>query len=319
MRKFPVPLIIAAVFLAAVVIYITYTVNTGMPPIWTSAANGTINLVTPQTYFIYGTEFNRVVDGKSLATVSQLGARVATIAVNNTAYIPWFIVSESKVSGSIGSPASGLDTLTFNLPMLLAMAYNESQLAGMYGTNTICVTINGSSVTLQVNPTGAPGYIALGFLAKTTSHGYPYGIEAEYYYIGKMTTPNGFTWYLYLIAPLAGAATGKISIGVYGCSLSTSSLYLGMPAVVTGMGVSGYLPYVTLYYNTGYVGYTNFNFQFAQVANVTASTTPVSVPAGAASTIYGPGVNPMVLGVALPMEAYAFPAQNGPVQITYSP
>jgi len=318
MRKIPIALIIAAVFLAAVVIYITYTVNTAAPPIWTSAANGTINLVTPQTYFIYGTEFNRVVDGKSLATVSQLGSRVATIAVNNTAYIPWIIVSESKVSGSIGSPASGTDTLTFNLPMILAMAYNESQLASMYGTNTICVMINGTQVTLQVNPTGAPGYIALGFLVKS-SRGYPYGIEAEYTYIGKMTTPSGFTWYLYLAAPVAGAATGKISISVYGCNTPTSGLNLGIPAVLTGMGASGYLPYVTLYYNTGYAGYTYFNFQFAQVANVTTSTTAVAMPAGAASTIYGPGINPMVLGVALPMEAYAFPANNGPVQITYSP
>ncbi|QIM61629.1 hypothetical protein [Thermoproteus spherical piliferous virus 1] len=315
MRKIPIPLIIAAVFLVAVAIYITYTVNTAAPPIWTSAANQTINLVTPQTYFIYGTEFNRVVDGKSLTTVSQLGSRLATIAVNNTAYIPWIIVSESKVSGSIGSPDIGVGSATINLPMLLAMAYNESQLASMYGTNTICVTINGTSVTLQVNPSGAPGYIALGYVFKN-SYNYLFGLEVEYYYVGKVVTANGFTWYMYLLAPMAGAATGKITLSTYACSYTTSS---AIPTEVTQVGVSGYLPYVTIYYNSGYSGYTNFNFQFTQVANVTTSTTPVSVPAGSGSTIYGPGTNPMVLGVALPMEAYAFPVNNGPVQITYSP
>jgi len=153
MRKIPIALIIAAVFLVAVAIYITYTVNTAAPPIWTSAANQTINLVTPQTYFIYGTEFNRVVDGKSLATVSQLGSRLAQIAVNNTADIPWIIVSESQVSGEL-TTRSGADygTITWDIPMVLAMGYNESQLASMYGTNTTCVTINGTPVTLQVNP-----------------------------------------------------------------------------------------------------------------------------------------------------------------------
>ena len=315
MRKIPIALIIAAVFLVAVAIYITYTVNTAAPPIWTSATNGTINLVTPQTYFIYGTEFNRVVDGKSLATVSQLGSRLATIAVNNTAYIPWIIVSESEVSGSIGSPDIGVGSATINLPMLLAMAYNESQLASMYGTNTICVTINGTPVTLQVNPSGAPGYIALGYVFKN-SYNYLFGLEVEYYYVGKVVTPNGFTWYMYLLAPMAGAATGKITLSTYACSYTTSS---AIPTEVTQVGVSGYLPYVTIYYNSGYSGYTNFNFQFTQVANVTASTTAVSVPAGSGSTIYGPGTNPMVLGVALPMEAYAFPVNNGPVQITYNP
>jgi len=315
MRKIPIALIIAAIFLTAVTIYISYSVNTGAPPIWTSATNGTINLVTPQTYFIYGTEFNRVVDGKSLATVSQLGSRLATIAVNNTAYIPWIIVSESKVSGSIGSPDIGVGSATINLPMVLAMAYNESMIASMYGTNTICVTINGTSVTLQVNPTGAPGYIALGYVFKN-SYNYLFGLEVEYYYVGKVVTPNGFTWYMYLAAPFANAATGKITLSTYACSYTTSS---AIPTEVTQVGVSGYLPYVTIYYNSGYSGYTNFNFQFTQVANVTSSTTPVSVPAGAASTIYGPGTNPMVLGVALPMEAYAFPVNNGPVQIAYSP
>jgi hypothetical protein len=311
MRKFPVPLIIAAVFLAAVVIYITYTVNTSAPPIWTSATNTTINLVTPQTYFIYGTEFNRVVDGKSLATVSQLGSRVATIAVNNTAYIPWFIVSESKFSGYVGSSAAGTyDNIVYSLPMLLAMAYNESQLAGMYGTNTICVTINGTSVTLAVNPTGAPGYIALGWVLTGTQYGKTYGLEVEYYYIGKVVTPNGFTWYLYLAAPVAGAATGKISLSSFGCGPTPS---VGGANEFTSISTSGYTPVITV---TGTVGWTQ---SFTQVANVTASTTAVSVPAGAASTIYGPGINPMVLGVALPMEAYAFPAQNGPVQITYNP
>jgi len=311
MRKIPIPLVLAAVFLAAVVIYITYTVNTNAPPIWTSAANGTINLVTPQTYFIYGTEFNRVVDGKSLATVSQLGSRVATIAVNNTSYIPWIIVSESKFSGYVGSSAAGTyDNIVYSLPMLLAMAYNESQLASMYGTNTICVTINGSSVTLAVNPTGAPGYIALGWVLRGTQYGKTYGLEVEYYYIGKVVTPNGFTWYLYLAAPIAGAPTGKISLSSFGCGPTPS---VGGANEFTSVTTSGYTPQIVV---TGTVGWTQ---SFTQVANVTASTTAVAVPAGSASTIYGPGINPMVLGVALPMEAYAFPANNGPVKIAYSP
>jgi hypothetical protein len=308
MRKIPIALIIAAIFLTAVTIYISYSVNTGAPPIWTSATNGTINLVTPQTYFIYGTEFNRVVDGKSLATVSQLGSRLATIAVNNTAYIPWIIVSESKVSGSIGSPDIGVGSATINLPMVLAMAYNESMIASMYGTNTICVTINGTSVTLQVNPSGAPGYIALGWKL-TTSYGNTAGIEVEYYYIGKVVTPNGFTWYMYLAAPVAGAATGKITLSNFGCGASTS-----LSGELTGWGTSGYSAQV---YISGSA--LSASFTFTQVANVTTSTTPVAVPAGSGSTIYGPGSSPMVLGVALPMEAYAFPAENGPVQIAYSP
>jgi len=309
MRKIPIALIIAAVFLVAVAIYITYTVNTAAPPIWTSAANQTINLVTPQTYFIYGTEFNRVVDGKSLATVSQLGSRLAQIAVNNTADIPWIIVSESQVSGEL-TTRSGADygTITWDIPMVLAMGYNESQLASMYGTNTTCVTINGTPVTLQVNPSGAPGYIALGWKL-STSYGDTAGIEVEYYYIGKVVTPNGFTWYMYLAAPVAGAATGKISISNFGCGVST---YLS--GELTGWGTSGYLAQVYISSSA-----LSASFTFTQVANVTSSTTPMSVPAGSGSTIYGPGSNPMVLGVALPMEAYAFPVENGPVQITYSP
>jgi len=309
MRKIPIALIIAAVFLVAVAIYITYTVNTAAPPIWTSAANQTINLVTPQTYFIYGTEFNRVVDGKSLATVSQLGSRLAQIAVNNTADIPWIIVSESQVSGEL-TTRSGADygTITWDIPMVLAMGYNESQLASMYGTNTTCVTINGTPVTLQVNPSGAPGYIALGWKL-STSYGDTAGIEVEYYYVGKVVTSNGFTWYMYLAAPVAGAATGKISISNFGCGVST---YLS--GELTGWGTSGYLAQVYISSSA-----LSASFTFTQVANVTSSTTPMSVPAGSGSTIYGPGSNPMVLGVALPMEAYAFPVENGPVQITYSP
>jgi len=309
MRKIPIALIIAAVFLVAVAIYITYTVNTAAPPIWTSAANQTINLVTPQTYFIYGTEFNRVVDGKSLATVSQLGSRLAQIAVNNTADIPWIIVSESQVSGELTTRSGGdYGTITWDIPMVLAMGYNESQLASMYGTNTTCVTINGTSVTLQVNPSGAPGYIALGWKL-STSYGDTAGIEVEYYYVGKVVTSNGFTWYMYLAAPMAGAATGMITISNFGCGAST---YLS--GELTGWSTSGYLAQVYISSST-----LSASFTFTQVANVTTSTEPVAVPAGAASTIYGPGSSPMVLGVALPMEAYAFPVNNGPVQITYSP
>jgi hypothetical protein len=43
----------------------------------------------------------------------------------------------------------------------------------------------------------------------------------------------------------------------------------------------------------------------------------VSVPAGAASTIYGP--DGMVIGIAMPLESYAFPVNNGPVMINYNP
>ena len=312
MRKIPIAIIIAAIFTAAVTVYITYTVNTGTPPVWTSATNGTINLVTAQTYFIYGTEYNRVADGISLATVSQLGSHLASIAVNNTADIPWIIVSESKFSGYVGSLAANTyDNIVYSVPMLLAMAYNESQISSMYGTNTICVTINGTSVTLQVNPSGAPGYIALGWLLKGTQYGVTYGLEVEYVYVGKVVTANGFTWYLYLAAPFANAATGKISISNFGCTGSTPSV--GGSNEFTSITTSGYTPQIVV---TGTVGWTQ---SFTQVANVTSSTTAVSVPAGSGSSIYGPGSNPMVLGVALPMEAYAFPVENGPVQITYSP
>jgi len=311
MRRIPIALMIAALFLTAVTIYVNYSVNTGAPPVWTSATNATINLVTPQTYFIYGTEFNRIVDGKSLATVSQLGSRVAAISVNNTADIPWFIVSESKFSGYVGSSAAGTyDNIVYSVPMVLAMAYNESQISSMYGTNTICVTINGTSVTLQVNPSGAPGYIALGWVLKGTQYGVTYGLEVEYYYIGKVTTASRFTWYLYLAAPMAGAATGKISLSSFGCGSTPS---VGGSNEFTSVTTSGYTPQIVV---TGTVGWTQ---SFTQVANVTASTTAASVPAGSGSTIYGPGTNPMVLGVALPMEAYAFPVKNGPVQIAYSP
>ncbi len=311
MRKIPIAIIIAAVFLTAVTVYITYTVNTGAPPVWSSASSGTINLVTPQTYFIYGTEYNRVVDGKSLATVTQLGSWLASVSVNNTAYIPWIIVSESKFSGYVGSSAAGTyDNIVYSVPMLLAMAYNESQISSMYGTNVTCVTINGTSVTLAVSPKAAPGYIALGWLLKGTQFGVTYGLEVEYSYIGKVTTSSGFTWYLYLAAPFANAPTGKITLSSFGCGPTPS---VGGSNEFTSVTTSGYTPQIVV---TGTVGWTQ---AFTQVANVTASTTAVAMPAGAGSTIYGPGTNPMVLGVALPMEAYAFPVKNGPVQIAYSP
>ena len=305
MRKFPVPLIIAAVFLAAVVIYINYTVNTSAPPIWTSATNTTINLVTPQTYFIYGSEFNRVVDGKSGNTVPILGSRLASIAVNNTANIPWIIVGESRISGGVTSGGSYYGAITWDIPMVLAMAYNESQLASKYGTGPICVVLNKTSVTLQVNPTTAPGYIALGWRF-TTSYGNPAAAEVEYYYIGKVVTPSGFTWYLYLVAPLAGAPTGKISLSSYGCGGSVS-----LSGELTGWGTSGYLAQVTI------TGTWSTSYTFTQVANVTASTTAVTMPAGSGTSIYGP--DGMTIGIALPLESYAFPVQNGPVQITYNP
>jgi len=311
MRKIPIPLLLAGVFLTAALANYLFTVNTNTPPIWTTASNNTMVVSSPQTYFIFGSEFNRVADGMTKATVTKLGARVATIAVNDTQNVPWVIVAESQISGIVyrqGGLVASEGSVTWNIPMVLAMAYNESQLASMYGTNPICVTINGTPVTLQVNPSGAPGYIAMGYLL-TTSYGNTAGIEVEYYYIGKVVTPNGFTWYMYLAAPVAGAATGKISISNFGCGVST---YLS--GELTGWGTSGYLAQVYISSSA-----LSASFTFTQVANVTSSTTPMSVPAGSGSTIYGPGSNPMVLGVALPMEAYAFPVENGPVQITYSP
>jgi len=312
MRKIPIPLVIAAVFLAAVGIYLAFVVNTSAPPIWTSATNTTLVFVTPQTYFIYGTEFNRVVDGKSGAVVSVLGSRVATIAINNTNGVPWFIVSESRISGTVYT-SSGISegAVTWDIPMLLAMAYNESQLASKYGTNPVCVTMNKSSVTLQVNPTGAPGYIALGWKLSSSS-GLAIGAEVEYSYIGKVVTPNGFTWYLYLAAPVAGAATGKIVLSNFGC-VATSSL--NDYGELTGWGTSGYLAQISM--SPIGTGAWRYPYTFVQVANVTASTTAVSVPAGAASTIYGP--DGMVIGIAMPLESYAFPVNNGPVMINYNP
>jgi len=309
MRKIPIPLVIAAVFLAAVAVYLTFTVNTSAPPIWTSTTNTTLTFVTPQTYFIYGTEFNKVVDGKSGAVVSVLGSRVATIAINDTNSVPWFIVGESRISGGVYTSGGVYDgAVTWDIPMLLAMAYNESQLASKYGTNPVCVSMNKSSVTLQVNPTGAPGYIALGWRLGT-SNGLAVGAEVEYYYIGKVITPNGFTWYLYLAAPVAGAATGKIIISTFcGGSITDGGEF-------TGWSTSGYLPVVSMSPTT--TGGWRYSYTFTQVANVTASTTPVSVPAGAASTIYGP--DGMVIGIAMPLESYAFPINNGPVKITYNP
>jgi len=310
MRKIPVPLIIAAAFIAAVAIYLTFVVNNSAPPVWTTASNGTQVFLSPQTYFIYGTEFNRVVDGKSGSTVN-LGSRVATIAINNTAAIPWFIVGESKYSGTISLTYT--DTYTFSMPMLLAMAYNETQIASKYGTSTICASINGTSVTLAVNATGVPGYIALGYYL-TGASGDSWGLRAEYVYIGKVIAPNGFTWYLYLAAPMANAATGKISISAVGCNHATNSLYFPLGTLYS-VSTSGYVTQITVVLATNTPTYVSFTG--TQVANVTASTSAVSVPAGAASTIYGP--DGMVIGVALPLESYAFPVKNGPVKITYSP
>ena len=311
MRKIPMPLLIAAVFLTAVAVYLTLTVNTSAPPVWTSATNGTISLVTPQTYFVYGSEFNRVVDGKSGATITQLGSRTASIAVSNTQSVLWFIVGESRISGGVYTSGGVYDgSVTWDIPMVLAMGYNESQLANMYGTNPICVTLNKTSVTLQVNPTGAPGYIAMGWRLSTSS-GLAVGGEVEYYYIGKVTTSSGFTWYVYLAAPVAGAATGKITLSNFGC---TSASTLADYGDLTGWGTSGYLAQITM--TPMGTGQWDTSYTFTQVANVTSSTTAVSVPAGAGSTIYGP--NGAVIGVALPLESYAFPAQNS-VQITYNP
>jgi len=309
-KKIPIPLLIAGIFLVVVAIYLTFIVNTSAPPVWTSASNTTLTFVTPQTYFIYGTEFNRIVDGKSLATVSVLGSRLASIAVSNTQSVPWFIVGESMFTGTISLTYS--DTYTFSLPMLLAMAYNESQIASKYGTNTICVTINGTSVTLVVNPTNAPGYIALGYYL-TGASGDSWGIEAEYYYIGKAVAPSGFTWYLYLAAPLAGAATGKISISNVGCTESSNNLYFPLGTLYS-ISTSGYLPQITVQLATDVPQYVTFSAK--QVANMTSSTTAAHAPAGDASTIYGPDGS--TVGIALPLESYAFPVQSS-VQVTYYP
>jgi len=311
MRKIPIPLLIAAVFLTAVAIYLTFTVNTSAPPVWTSTTNTTLTFVTPQTYFVYGSEFNRVVDGRGGTTVSILGSRAATIAVSNTQSVPWFIVGESQISGTVYT-SSGISegSVTWNIPMVLAMGYNESMIANMYGTNPICVTLNKTSVTLQVNPTGAPGYIALGWKLSSSS-GLAIGAEVEYSYIGKVTTASGFTWYLYLAAPVARAATGKITLSNFGC-VGTSSL--NDYGELTGWGTSGYLAQISM--SPIGSGAWKYSYTFTQVANVTSSTTAVSVPAGSASTIYGP--DGTVLGVALPLESYAFPVQ-GSVQITYNP
>jgi len=311
MRKIPIPLLIAAVFLTAVAIYLTFTVNNSAPPVWTSTTNTTLTFVTPQTYFVYGSEFNRVVDGKLGTTVSILGSRAASIAVSNTQSVPWFIVGESRISGTVYT-SSGISegSVTWDIPMVLAMGYNESMIASMYGTSPICVTVNKTSVTLQVNPTGAPGYIALGWKLSSSS-GLAIGAEVEYAYIGKVTTASGFTWYLYLAAPMAGAATGKIVLSNFGC-VGTSSL--NDYGELTGWGVSGYLAQISM--SPIGSGAWRYSYTFTQVANVTSSTTAVSVPAGAASTIYGP--DGTVLGVAMPLESYAFPVQ-GSVQITYNP
>jgi len=311
MRKIPIPLIIAAVFLTAVAIYLTFTVNTSAPPVWTTATNSTITLLTPQTYFVYGSEFNRVVDGKSAATITQLGSRLASIAVSNTQSVPWFIVGESRISGTAYTSGGVSDgAVTWDIPMVLAMGYNESMIANMYGTNPICVAINGTSVTLQVNPSGAPEYIAMGWRLDTNS-GIAIGGEVEYYYIGKVTTASGFTWYVYVAAPVVGAATGKITLSNFGC---TSASNLADYGDLTGWGTSGYLAQITM--TPMGSGQWDTSYTFTQVANVTASTTAVSVPAGSGSTIYGP--DGRVIGVALPLESYAFPVQNS-VQITYNP
>jgi hypothetical protein len=311
MRKIPLPLIIAAVFLVAVAIYLTFIVNTSAPPVWTSAANTTITLLTPQTYFVYGSEFNRVVDGKTAATITQLGSRTASIAVSNTQSVPWFIVGESQIFGTVyTSSGTSEGAVIWNIPMVLAMVYNESMIANMYGTSPICVTLNKTSVTLQVNPSGAPGYIALGWKF-TTSSGSQVAAEVEYYYIGKVAAPNGFTWYMYLAAPVAGAATGKITLSNFGCVGASS---LNDYGELTGWGTSGYLPQISM--SPIGSGAWKYSYTFVRVANVTTSTTAVSAPTGSGSTIYGP--DGTVLGVALPLESYAFPVRDS-VRITYNP
>jgi hypothetical protein len=225
--------------------------------------------------------------------------------------VPWFIVGESRISGGVYTSSGIYDgSVTWDIPMVLAMGYNESMIAGMYGTNPICVTLNKTSVTLQVNPTGAPGYIAMGWRL-STSNGLAVGGEVEYYYIGKVTTASGFTWYVYLAAPVAGAATGKITLSNFGC---TSASNLADYGELTGWGTSGYLAQISM--SPIGSGAWKYSYTFVQVANVTSSTTAVSVPAGAASTIYGP--DGLTIGVALPLESYAFPVQ-GSVQITYYP
>jgi hypothetical protein len=311
MRKIPIPLLIAAVFLTAVAIYLTFTVNTSAPPVWTSTTNTTLTFVTPQTYFVYGSEFNRIVDGRGGTTVSVLGSRVATIAVSNTQSVPWFIVSESQISGTVYT-SSGISegSVTWNIPMVLAMGYNESMIANKYGTNPICVNLNVTSVTLQVNPSGAPGYMALGWKLSSSS-GLAIGAEVEYSYVGKVTTSSGFTWYIYVAAPVVGAATGKITLSNFGCVASSS---LNDYGELTGWGTSGYLAQISM--SPIGSGAWKYSYTFVQVANVTASTTAVSVPAGSGTTIYGP--DGTVLGVALPLESYAFPVR-GSVQITYNP
>jgi len=316
MRKIPIPLLLAGVFLTAALANYLFTVNTNTPPIWTTASNNTMVVSSPQTYFIFGSEFNRVADGMTKATVTKLGARVATIAVNDTQNVPWVIVAESQISGIVyrqGGLVASEGSVTWNIPMVLAMAYNESQLASMYGTNPICVTINGTPVTLQVNPSGAPGYIAMGYLL-TTSYGSYVGAEVEYYYIGKVVTPNGFTWYMYLAAPVAGAATGKITLSYYGCMQAYSTTSFMDEGELTGWGTSGYLAQVSI--SPVDKGHWQGSYTFTQVANVTTSTTPVSLPAGSGSSIYGP--NYITIGIAMPLESYALQVQ-GSVQIFYNP
>jgi len=311
MRKIPIALIIAAVFLTVTAIYLTFTVNTSAPPVWTSAANTTLTFVTPQTYVVYGSEFNRVTDGKSGATVSILGSRQAQITVSNTQSVPWFIVGESQISGTVYT-SSGMSegSVTWNIPMVLAMGFNESMIANKYGTNPICVTLNQTSVTLQVNPSGAPGYIALGWKLSSSS-GLAIGAEVEYSYVGKVTTSSGFTWYIYVAAPVVGAATGKITLSSFGCVSSSS---LNDYGELTGFGNSGYLAQISM--SPIGSGAWKYSYNFVQVANVTASTTAVAAPAGSGTTIYGP--DGTVLGVALPLESYGFPIR-GSVQITYNP
>jgi len=300
MRKIPIALILAAVFTAAVAIYVVFTVNTQSPPVWNTAANGSIALVTPQTYFVYGSEFASVVDGKSTSTtVSALGSHQIGIAVNDTSKIPWFIISGTTWCDSQNN--------CYKVGYILAMAYNETQLYQRYG-NVIPIS-SAYGGWLYVNPSSAPGKIAI--VAKGNI--YPNAVTGtivgaylyfEYKYIGKVVMPNGFTWYLYLLNPLAGASA----------SFKTNTISTYDPyGYVTGMGTSNYNPTLTLYLSSG--DYVTIVAKTA--TNATASTTVTNYGSDSASTIYGP--DNMVIGVVEPALTIAFPVKNGPVKITINP
>ena len=295
MRKFPIPLVIAALFAAAVVIYIVASVNTQAPPVWTSTSNTTLVFVTPQTYTWYGTEFNKVVDGKNPSTViSILGSRSLSVAVNSTSDVPWFYVVQSKFSYS---------TSSWTVPGVLMLAYNDSQLYSRYGSS-FNVNINGTTIQMDVNPTNYPGLVVLCIYVSSTNDYQQY----EYQYVGKVVMPNGFTWYVYVWNWPAGL---PLKIGSASSALCSTGGYA--KGIITSYSVSNYNIQIT----EGNTAGATYTFTATQVANVTASTTAVSVPVGSASSIYGP--DGTVIGVAEPLNALIFNVQNGPVQITINP